>query len=146
MGKIMEWATGLSSGVQMAILGAVAVVVIALGLSVWWNFHQAAEVGRLEQGLSLATDTANRNAKTVIDLTNSHKTDMANLAALYDKERARNKRLNALIDEVMHAPDSDNGPLAPVLSGLPLRLLGDEDGEGGRDGQGSSAVAPPNMR
>lgn len=120
-----------------------AVAIVGLG---WALKHQIAENGRLEQGLSIATETANRNAKAVVDLTNSHKADMANVAALYEKERARNARLNTLIDEVMHAPDSDDAPLAPVLSGLPDRLQRDADGQGGGNSQAHTPGTPANVR
>lgn len=126
------------------ILGALmAIAIIGLG---WALKHQVAENGRLEQGLSIATESANRNAKAVVDLTNAHKIDMASVTALYERERARNARLNILIDEVMHAPDSDDAPLAPVLSGLPDRLRRDADGQGGGNSQGNGPGAPVNMR
>lgn len=135
--------TGLSSGLRMLLLGALAAVLIALGGSAWLNLRQAAEVGGLEaerdtltQGLQAATEAYGEAQAW------SLAKDQASARALA-AARAAGTRTTIIkreyIDHAANGPLDSCPALDAALDGLRHQYPDDPGGQAGARGAAGGA-------
>lgn len=103
---------------------------------------------RLEASLSVAEQAARDNAAAVDRLKADNARALAAVSAERDAMARRVRQLAALRSEIDHAPPSDDGPVAAVLSRAldGLRIAGSADGAGGEDRTAGDTGRPVDLR
>lgn len=113
MKKILSLLTG--SWLNIGLLAALAIVAGAF----FWQYNAGqraiAQVDALKAQLA-ASEAENAEARA------RHARDLMRVANAFDEERARLEAAQDALSAIDQAPDSDDGPVAPVLKDTLRRL------------------------
>lgn len=130
--------------------GLIAIgLAVAAALGLWWYVDhlqgraEAAEARaiRLEVGLNEAVADASANAQAFEQLKVDNERTIAAVERERDSLSRRAARVRVIVKEIERAPDSDDGPVAPVLRRALDRLRGD-GAAGGDEDPGRAAGGP----
>jgi len=145
MKAIAEMLGGVAFGgvpLRLILIGLAAVAALGLWLYVG---HLQDENNRLRGDLAVALDAAEQNVKALA-AANRHTVSVINaLTAERDAFAARVKQLTKIRSEVNHAPQSDDGPVAPVLARVLDSLRNAKAGAGGEGGKAPGAGQPVDL-
>jgi hypothetical protein len=99
----------------------VAVAAVLAGVYFYWH-HQQAEIANLKQSLTvaevngaLAEKLARSNAFALDAAEKQHADDEAAIVAHFKRQASADKATAAILESIKNAPDSDDGPVAPML-------------------------------
>lgn len=96
-------------------LAAVGLVVAALAAGWLYVGHLRTEVARLGDDLAIAERAARTNAAAVDAIRKDAERKLAVLAEERDELAQRNARVVIIKEKISRAPQTDDGPVAPVL-------------------------------
>ena len=130
------------------VLAAAAITATAVGVWLYVSHLKAelvAETTRAQQAETygdLAGQAADINAKAVEATKAGYERDLARLKTVYEDRIARQAQTTSILKVIDDAPDSDDGPVAPVLRRA-LDSLRDATGnKGGETGSSGEANHP----
>ena len=111
---------------------ALAAGLLAAGLAGWlYVTHLRAEVARLGADLTTVEHVAETNAAAVVAIRQDSERKLAALAKERDSLAQRAARIVVIKERINRAPQSDDGPVAPVLCSALDGLWGGATGAGG---------------
>ncbi len=96
-------------------LAAVGLVLAALAAGWLYVGHLRTEVARLGDDLAIAERAARTNAAAVDAIRKDAERKLAVLAEERDELAQRNARVVIIKEKISRAPQTDDGPVAPVL-------------------------------
>lgn len=137
----MSAVLSLLGGVRgLAKIGLILAAVAAVGW-LWWSRGEALEdAARYRSQAAQAREAAQANADALDALRDAHRRALEQVEAATEARRERERELQSSLEEVRHAPDEDDGPIAPVL-GRALERLRERSGSADADGDGAGGAA-----
>ena len=132
---------GLS--LRLAVVGLAIAAVVAGWLYV---SHLRAEVARLGHDLTTAEQAAETNAAAIVTIRQDSERKLAALAEERDALAQRAARVVVIKERISRAPQSDDGPVAPVLCSALDGLWGATSGAGSPCGKDRGATQPARMQ
>lgn len=137
---------GLTKG-RLLLIGGLAVAAL-----VGWFWLQSvlsdrdrleAEKAALETDLRMVGDVADANRRAFEEAQAEHQRALAAIEAERKAYASRLARIQTIREEIDRAPDTDDGPVAPVLRGALERLRGIDAGAPGNNGGATGQATDP---